>query len=62
MCFSAPKAPKQQSPPPPPADAPTPGATDVVTGNERRQSGTNRKRGIASLTIPLAQSGVNFPT
>ena len=60
MCFSAPKPPERQAPPPPPADPPVPGATDVVTGKERRQSGTNRKRGIASLTIPLAQSGIDY--
>jgi len=59
MCFSAPKPPKPQDPLPPP-DAPTPMASEEVTGKERQRSGGRRKRGVAGLTIPLAQSGIDY--
>ena len=61
MCFSAPKPPKPQDPLPPPS-APTPMASEEVTGKERQRSGGNRPRGIASLTIPMHQSGTRYTT
>jgi len=57
MCLSAPKPPKQQDPLPPP-DAPTPMASEEVTGKERQRSGGDKRRGVAALTIPLTQTNL----
>lgn len=60
MCLpmSTPKPPKQEAALPA-ADAPTPMADKAVTANERNQ-GRGKQRGLRSLMIPLANSGIDY--